>query len=213
MKLWVKTYLLLIQFPPAPILCSRQCLHTTQNSQNKWTKISDLETNIFEPKVGVKSGLAFFILKFYQPLQRYLLTCQANSAFLGNFFCTGQQQLRRGQQNFKIKKIQTNFHHHFLSQKFCFQDLRFYFIYSRISGGVCEEIWKIDLSTVCHTINLQLSFSGNPSMAPPVPAPLTLNHQLQFNLADQLTLFQSGVGRLCPPLPLAPQKFFTFRQH
>ena len=31
-------------------------------------------------------------------------------------------------------------------------------------------------------------------------------------LADQLTLFQPGVGR-CPPLPLAPPKFFTFRHH
>ena len=31
----------------------------------------------------VKSGLEFFILKFSKPLQRYLLTCQANSAFMG----------------------------------------------------------------------------------------------------------------------------------
>ena len=61
-------------------------MHTAYNSKNKWTKISDLETNIFELKVGMKSGLGFFILKFYQPLQRYLLTCQANSAFLGRFF-------------------------------------------------------------------------------------------------------------------------------
>ena len=67
--------------------------HTTQNSQNKWTKISGLETNIFGLKIMVKSGVEFLILKFYQPLQRYLLTCQANSAFLGRFFCTGQQQL------------------------------------------------------------------------------------------------------------------------
>ena len=52
----------------------------------------------------VKSGLEFFISKFYQPLQSYLLTCQANSAFLGRFFfCTGQQQLWRGLVNFKIK--------------------------------------------------------------------------------------------------------------
>ena len=43
--------------------------HTTQNSQNKWTTISDIETNIFELKMMVKSGLEFFILKFYQPLQ------------------------------------------------------------------------------------------------------------------------------------------------
>ena len=38
----------------------------------------------------VKSGLDFFILKFTEPLQRYLLTCQTNSAFLSRFFCTGQ---------------------------------------------------------------------------------------------------------------------------
>ena len=36
--------------------------------------------------------------------QRFLLTCQANSVVLGRFFfCTGQQQLCRVQQNFKIK--------------------------------------------------------------------------------------------------------------
>ena len=44
-------------------------------------------------KMMVKCGLEFFILKFTKPLQRYLITCQANSAFLGRFFCTGQQQL------------------------------------------------------------------------------------------------------------------------
>ena len=44
--------------------------HTTQDSQNKQTKISDLETIIFELDMMVKSGLVFFfILKFYQPLQ------------------------------------------------------------------------------------------------------------------------------------------------
>ena len=68
-------------------------VHTTQNSQNKRTKISDLEANIFKLKMMVKIGLEFLILKFYQPLQRYLLTCQANSAVLGRSFCTGQQQL------------------------------------------------------------------------------------------------------------------------
>ena len=41
----------------------------------------------------VKSGLGKIILKFHEPLQRYLLTCQANSAILGRFFGTGQQQL------------------------------------------------------------------------------------------------------------------------
>ena len=42
-------------------------------------------------KMMVKSGLEF-ILKFTEPLQRYLLTSQANSAFLDRFFYTWQQQ-------------------------------------------------------------------------------------------------------------------------
>ena len=54
---------------------------------------SSLEITIFDLKMMVKSGLEFFILKFTEPLQRYLLTCQANSALLGRSFCTGQQQL------------------------------------------------------------------------------------------------------------------------
>ena len=59
---------------------------------------------IFDLKLFVKSGLDFFIMKLNKPLQRYLLTCQANSAFPGRFVCTGQQQLWRGLVNFKIKK-------------------------------------------------------------------------------------------------------------
>ena len=43
----------------------RMADHTTYNSWNKWTKISDLETNIFELNMMVKRGLVFFILKFY----------------------------------------------------------------------------------------------------------------------------------------------------
>ena len=58
--------------------------HTSYNSFNKWTKISSLEITIFDWKMMVKSGLDIFILKFTKPLQRYLLTCQANSAFLGS---------------------------------------------------------------------------------------------------------------------------------
>ena len=58
--------------------------------------------------------------------KRYLLTCQANSAFLGRFFCTGQQQLWRPLWNFKIifsrpvftiifmPKMVTNIHRIFL---------------------------------------------------------------------------------------------------
>ena len=52
-----------------------------------------LEIIIFGLKTMVKNGLEKIILKFHELLQIYLLTCQANSAFLGRFFCTGQQQL------------------------------------------------------------------------------------------------------------------------
>jgi hypothetical protein len=50
------------------------------------TKILSLETTIFGLKMMVKSGLEKNILKFHEPLQRYLLTSQANSAFLGRHF-------------------------------------------------------------------------------------------------------------------------------
>ena len=56
-------------------------------------------------KMMMKSGIEKFILKFHGGLQRYLLTCQANSAFLGRFFCTGQQQLWRPSCNFKINNF------------------------------------------------------------------------------------------------------------
>ena len=79
--------------------------HTSKNSFNKWTKISSFEITIFDLKMMVKSGLEFFILKFTESLQRYLLTCQANSAILGRYFCTGQQQLWRGSVNFRIKSL------------------------------------------------------------------------------------------------------------
>ena len=51
-----------------------------------------LKLSFLSLKMTVKSGLEF-ILKFTEPLQRYLLSCQANSAILGRCFCTGQQQL------------------------------------------------------------------------------------------------------------------------
>ena len=46
----------------------------------------NLEMIIFGLKMIVKSGLDFFILKLNEPLQRYLLIYQANSAFLSRFF-------------------------------------------------------------------------------------------------------------------------------
>ena len=51
------------------------------------------KNTIFGLKMMVKSGLEKIILKFHHGFQRYLLTCQANSANLGRVFCTGQQQL------------------------------------------------------------------------------------------------------------------------
>ena len=53
-------------------------------------------------KMMMKSGLEKNIFKLQGGLQRYLLTCQANSAFLGIFLCTEQQQLWRPSWNFKI---------------------------------------------------------------------------------------------------------------
>ena len=76
----------------AHTLSAAQTTHSSQNSLNKWLKISSLEITIFDLNMMVESGLYFFILKFTEPLQRYLLTCQANSAFLGRLFCTVQQQ-------------------------------------------------------------------------------------------------------------------------
>ena len=58
-------------------------------------KLSFLSLNMM-----VKSGLES-ILKLTKPL--HLLSCQANSAILGRYFCTGQQQLWRGSVNIKIK--------------------------------------------------------------------------------------------------------------
>ena len=81
----------------------------------------------------VKSGLEKIILKFHVPLQRYLLTSQANSALLGRFFCTGQQQLWRGTWNFKIIFSRPLFTI-ILSQKWSFQDLRFSSTYSGYSN-------------------------------------------------------------------------------
>ena len=76
----------------------------------------------------LKSGLDFLILKLNKPLQRYLVTCQANSAFLDWFFCTGQQQLwsLKGLVQFQNKKNLDHFSSSFLSQKWSLQE--FFFI-------------------------------------------------------------------------------------
>ena len=52
--------------------------HTTYNGQNMWTKILSHETIIFGLKMMVKSGLNFFILKSYVPLQSCCCPVQKN---------------------------------------------------------------------------------------------------------------------------------------
>ena len=106
-----------------------KCADSESCSSRKWTKVSlqngAAEENVHTPartlsisglnywvfklsfsslKRMVKSGLEF-ILKFTEPLQRYLLSCQANFANLGRYFCTGQKQLWSDLVNFKIKSL------------------------------------------------------------------------------------------------------------
>ena len=94
------------------ILFGKQLLSNIQNEKIQrlsphhlklieWTKTSGHETNIFGLKM--KHG-NFLILKFYQPLQKYLLTCQANSVFLGRFFALKNQKINI-QQSFNIRQI------------------------------------------------------------------------------------------------------------
>ena len=71
----------------------------------------------------VRKYLQLFILKFTEPLHRYLLSCQANLAILGRYFCTEQQQLWRGSWNFKI--IFWPFFTIIFNPKWLFQGLRF----------------------------------------------------------------------------------------
>ena len=72
-------------------------LKATQFTPVRTLSISGLKSRVLilsflNLKMIGKSGLEF-ILKFTEPLQRYLLSCQANSAILGRYFCTGQEQL------------------------------------------------------------------------------------------------------------------------
>ena len=49
----------------------------------------DLKLSFLSLKMMAKSCLEF-ILKFTKPLHRYLLSCQANLAIMGRYYCTGQ---------------------------------------------------------------------------------------------------------------------------
>ena len=79
-----------------------QALHCRYLVPGNTQKILTEIWHHFWLKMMVKSGLEKNILKFNGGLQSYLLTYQANSTFLGRFFCTGQQQLWRPSWNFKI---------------------------------------------------------------------------------------------------------------
>ena len=81
------------QLSPKHLLFSWSFDHTTEKHKSLYTTMH-------------KEACHYLLtpaLKFTEPLQRYLLTCHANSSFLARFFCTGQQQLWRGSVNFKIK--------------------------------------------------------------------------------------------------------------
>ena len=86
----------MIAYPPQLIISHCRFL-VPDNTQKILTEI----WLHFGLQMMMKSGLEKNIFKFHSGLQRYLLTCQANSAFLGRFFCTGQQQLWRPSWNFK----------------------------------------------------------------------------------------------------------------
>ena len=74
----------------------------------------------------VKSGLEF-ILKFTEPLQRYLLSCQANSAILGRYFLHWGAATLKGLGEFQNKKSRPLF-------TIIFQDSRFQSTYKRSSS-------------------------------------------------------------------------------
>ena len=56
-------------------------------------------------KMMMKSGLEKNILKFHGGLQRYLLTCQANSAFLGRFFLPWAAAILKALKEFQNEKF------------------------------------------------------------------------------------------------------------
>ena len=59
-----------------------------------------ISIDIFWPKIMVKNDLEFLILKITETLQRYMLTCQANSALLGRIFLHWAAATLKGQTNF-----------------------------------------------------------------------------------------------------------------
>ena len=62
----------------------------------------------------VKSGLELFILKFNEPLQRYLLTCPVQFSLTGQIFLHLAAATLKRVGEFQKKKFKTTFHHHFM---------------------------------------------------------------------------------------------------
>ena len=81
--------------------------HTTQNSQNKQTKISDLETNIFELK---RWSFYFEILVAPSEIPANL---PGQFSLSGQLFLHWAAATLKGLVGFQNKKIQTTFHPHF----------------------------------------------------------------------------------------------------
>ena len=116
------------------------------SSARQYTKNSYGDLTPFQAMM-MKSGLEKSILKFHGGLQRYLLTCQANSAFLGRFFCTGQPPW-----NFKIIFSRPLFII-VLSQKQCQISVR---IFCVLSGNKNLQCWGCHSTASC-ILNIQLS--------------------------------------------------------
>ena len=114
---------------------------TTQNGQNKWTKIVTLETTIFGLKMMVKSGLDFFFFEILHAPSEIPANLAGQFSRSGQiFFALGSHNSEWGTQDFKIKYSRPFFTIIFLSQKQSFQELRFqstYFSHSR---------WCVDTS-------------------------------------------------------------------
>ena len=116
---------------PAPFKClseritppkSSRMSHRGLKFQSSMNKISDLETNIFDLNMVMKSGLVFFcffFLKFYQHSAKNL-PIMAEMAWHWQV----SRYLRRGTQDFKMKNLD-HFSPSFEAKKQVFHDLRF----------------------------------------------------------------------------------------
>ena len=84
----------------------------------------------------VKSGLEL-ILKLTEPLQRYLLSCQANSAILGRYFCTWMAvAILKGLGEFQNKKSRQLFTIIFKQKNCNFKTQDFSPLIERVLAGV-----------------------------------------------------------------------------